>query len=123
MTFNIIAQVILFGIALSMDAFAVSVTSGLTYKDINIKRTFFIAITFGVMQALMPLIGYWLVEGISQIVGVAGGETAGNIMALIVTWVAFVLLLFIGGRSIGNGCRYRYRCFSNRCSFPCRYIK
>ena len=100
MTFDIIIQVILFGIALSMDAFAVSVTNGLTYKDMNGKKSLFIAITFGVMQALMPLIGYWLVEGISQIVGAAGGETAGNIMALIVTWIAFILLLLIGGKML-----------------------
>ncbi len=100
MSVDIIVQVFLFGIALSMDAFAVSITSGLTYRDINIKKSLFIAITFGVMQALMPLIGYWLVEGISQIVGTAGGETAGNIMSLIVTWLAFILILLIGGKML-----------------------
>ena len=62
MTWEIILKIILLGIALSMDAFAVSVTDGLTYTDINKKKSFFIAGVFGFMQALMPLVGYWLVE-------------------------------------------------------------
>ena len=100
MTFQIISQIILFGLALSMDAFAVSITSGLTYKDINKKKIFFIATTFGIMQALMPLIGFWLVEGISQIVGQSGSAQAGNIMSLVVSWIAFGLLVLIGGKMI-----------------------
>ena len=43
MTFDIIAQVMLLGIALAMDAFAVSVVDGLTYQDINKPKSFFIA--------------------------------------------------------------------------------
>ncbi len=100
MTWEIILQIILLGIALSMDAFAVSVTDGLTYTDINKKKSFFIAGVFGVMQALMPLIGFWLVEGISVLVGETGGETAGKIMSEVVSWIAFVLLLFIGTKML-----------------------
>ncbi len=96
MTWGIILQIILLGIALSMDAFAVSVTDGLTYTDIDKKKSFFIAGVFGVMQALMPLLGFWLVEGISVLVGETGGAQAGKIMSEVVSWVAFVLLLFIG---------------------------
>lgn len=86
-----------------MDAFAVSVTDGLTYTDINKKKSFFIAFVFGFMQALMPLIGYWLVEIISIIVGEAGGTQAGVIMSKIVTWVAFLLLLYIGSKMLIDG--------------------
>lgn len=100
MTIDIILKIILLGVALSMDAFAVSVTDGLTYVDINKKRSFFIAGTFGVMQALMPLIGYWLVEGIQQIVDATAGAKAGEIMAIVVGCVAAALLLFIGGKMI-----------------------
>ena len=46
MTFEIIAQIVLLGIALSMDAFAVSVTDGLIYQDINKKKALFIALVF-----------------------------------------------------------------------------
>ena len=103
MTWNIILQIILFGIALSMDAFAVSIADGLTYTDINKKKGLFIAITFGVMQALMPLVGYWLIEIITSIVGANGGVQAGQIMSLIVAWIAFGLLILIGGKMLIEG--------------------
>lgn len=103
MTWNIILQIILFGIALSMDAFAVSIADGLTYTDINKKKSLFIAITFGVMQALMPLVGYWLIELITNIVGTNGGDQAGQIMSLVVAWIAFGLLILIGGKMLIEG--------------------
>ena len=103
MTIKIILEIILLGIALSMDAFAVSVTDGLTYTDINKKKSFFIAGVFGIMQALMPLIGFFLVEGITRIVGESGGASAGKIMSHIVSWIAFSLLLFIGGKMLIEG--------------------
>ena len=102
MTFQIIIQIILLGLALSMDAFAVSVTDGLIYQDINKKKIFFIALVFGIMQGLMPLIGYWLVE-IVELIVTGAGSNAGHIMALVVTWVAFGLLIFIGGKMIIEG--------------------
>ena len=102
MTIQIIIQIILLGIALSMDAFAVSVTDGLIYQDINKKIALFIALVFGVMQGLMPLIGYWLVELVEVLVN-GSGANAGNIMSAVVTWVAFALLLFIGGKMIIEG--------------------
>ena len=83
MTWTIILQIILLGIGLSMDAFSVALVDGLTMKDINKKRSFFIAGTFGVMQALMPLIGFWLVEIVEIIAGSVAGEKAGAITATI----------------------------------------
>lgn len=103
MTTQILIQVFLFGIALSMDAFAVSIVDSLVYTNINKKKGLTIALMFGLMQALMPLLGYWLVEGISQLVGVAGGEQAGKIMALVVTWISFSALLIIGGKMLIEG--------------------
>lgn len=100
MSAEIILLVVYLGLALAMDAFAVSITDGLVYKDINKKKALFIATTFGVMQAVMPLIGYWLVEGIETAVG---NDKYGNIMALIVTWLAFALLLFIGFKMLFEG--------------------
>lgn len=100
MSVEIILLVIYLGIALAMDAFAVSITDGLVYQDINKKKALFIATTFGVMQALMPLIGYWLVEGIEVAVG---NDKYANVMALIVTWLAFALLIFIGLKMLLEG--------------------
>lgn len=100
MSVEIILLVIYLGIALAMDAFAVSITDGLVYQDINKKKALFIATTFGVMQALMPLIGYWLVEAIEVAVG---NNKYANVMALIVTWLAFALLIFIGLKMLLEG--------------------
>ena len=100
MTFEILIQIILLGIGLSMDAFSVALTDGLTYSDINKRKSFFIAFVFGFMQALMPLIGFWLVEVIEIMAGANAGGKAGNIAATVVTWCAFGLLLFIGGKML-----------------------
>lgn len=103
MSIDIIIQVILFGIALSMDAFAVSVTEGLTFVDIDAKKSLFIATVYGVFQALFPLAGFFIVEIISRIVGASAGEKAGYIMATIVTWISFALLMYIGIKMLVEG--------------------
>ena len=107
MTFEILIQIILLGVGLSMDAFSVALTDGLVYEDINKKKSFFIAGVFGVMQALMPLAGFWLVELVETIAGDIAGETAGKITALVVVWIAFALLLFIGVSSMSSNNRKR----------------
>ncbi len=96
MTWIILVQIILLGIGLSMDAFSVALTDGLTYVDINKKRSFFIASVFGLFQALMPLIGFWLVEIVEVIAGEVIGAKAGEIASKVVVWLAFGLLLLIG---------------------------
>ena len=103
MTLEIIAKIILFGIALAMDAFAVSITDGLIYSDINKKKSFFIAATFGIMQALMPVIGFFAVEIVSLIVGNSGSAKAVEIFSIAITWVSFGLLIFIGGKMLIEG--------------------
>lgn len=96
MEFSILLQIFLLGVGLSADAFSVALTDGLTYSDLNKKRIFFISGVFGVMQAVMPLIGFWIVELVERIADDAAGAQAGNIVSQIVVWLAFALLLFIG---------------------------
>lgn len=96
MTFAVLFQILLLGIALSMDAFAVAVTDGLIYRDINKKKSFLVAGTFGIMQGLMPLIGFWVIELITILVGAQAGEEAGKILSTIVAYASFILLLLIG---------------------------
>ncbi len=108
MSWDVLLFVILMGFALSADAFAVSITYGLVYTDLNKKRTLFIALVFGIMQGLMPLIGFWLVELIQYIVtqsvgsaaGIEEGIKAGEILSTFVAWVAFFALLFVGGKML-----------------------
>ena len=100
MDFRIIIEVILLGIALSMDAFAVSVTDGLIYTNLNKRKAATIAGTFALMQALMPLIGYWIIELVIFFIGEQRGANIANIISLTLTWTAFGLLLLIGGKMI-----------------------
>jgi len=81
-----IIEVILVGIALSMDAFAVAVCKGLKMKRIDYRQAVIIALFFGGFQALMPLIGYFLGTGFRQYI-----EAVDH-------WIAFGLLAFIGGK-------------------------
>ncbi len=75
-------------IGLSMDAFAVSLSNGTVLKKASAFQTLKIAGMFGLFQGLMPVIGYWI---------------AGLFSAQIVAfdhWIAFGLLLFIGGKML-----------------------
>ena len=81
-------EIIFIGIGLAMDAFAVSVCKGLSMKKINWKNAIIIAIYFGIFQALMPVVGYFLGTAFSSIV-----ESVDH-------WIAFILLAAIGGNMI-----------------------
>ena len=78
------AEVLLIGIALSMDAFAVSVCKGLAMRRINWKQALAVGGAFGFAQALMPVIGWFLGSGFSAFIDKYDH------------WVAFLLLAFIG---------------------------
>ena len=83
-----ILEIILLGIGLAMDAFAVSICKGLSMKRMNWKNAMIIAFYFGVFQAIMPAIGYFL------------GTTFESFVTAIDHWIAFILLSFIGGNMI-----------------------
>ena len=100
MTWDILLQIILLGIGLSMDAFSVALVDGLTMRGINKKRSFFIAGAFGFMQGFMPLVGFWIVELVQVLAGTLAGEKAGYITSLVVVWLAFILLLVVGGKML-----------------------
>lgn len=100
MTFEILIQIVFLGFGLSMDAFSVALVDAFTMSNLNKKRMFFIATCFGVMQALMPLAGFWIVELVERIAGEYSGAQAGAIVATIVVWLAFSLLLIVGGKML-----------------------
>lgn len=81
-------NILFIAFGLAMDAFAVSITSGLTIKNLKIKHAFRIALFFGLFQAIMPLIG-WL-----------SGLTIKDFVMSIDHWIAFILLSFIGCKMI-----------------------
>lgn len=75
-------------VALSMDAFAVSICKGLAMRRITIKEAGIIGLWFGGFQALMPFIGYLL------------GSSFQSYITSIDHWIAFILLGLIGASMI-----------------------
>lgn len=75
-------------IALSMDAFAVSVTKGMTLRKLTKKMGVKIALAFGIFQGGMPLIG-WLL-----------GISFESYIKSVDHWIALGLLGFLGARMV-----------------------
>ena len=73
---------------LAMDAFAVSVVSGFTIKRLHLRHAIIIALSFGLFQAVMPVLG-WL-----------AGTGVRELIQHIEHWLAFGLLSFIGIKMI-----------------------
>ena len=83
-----IISIIFIAFGLAMDAFAVSITSGLTIKQLRINDALKIAIFFGLFQAIMPLIGW------------SAGLGFRDFISSIDHWIAFGLLSLIGCKMI-----------------------
>ena len=82
-------EILLIGIGLSMDAFAVAICKGLAMPDkVDRKGALLIALYFGVFQAVMPALG-WLL-----------GSQFARYVTQMAPWIAFVLLALIGGNMI-----------------------
>lgn len=93
MTFGIILSVILSGISLSMDAFAVSICDGMIYRDLSRRKAVIIPLTFGLFQAVMPIIGFYV------------GMAFMRYIEAFDHWLAFAILVIIGGKMIYDGAR------------------
>ena len=81
-------DIFLIGIALSMDAFAVSICKGLSVKKVSAKHVLTVGVYFGGFQALMPTLGFLL------------GYRFESFITSIDHWIAFILLALIGGNMI-----------------------
>lgn len=79
-------EIFLTGVALAMDAFAVSICKGIKMKKLKWSHLVIIAIFFGGFQMLMPLLGWLLGSQLVQYI-----EKFDH-------WIAFGLLAFIGGK-------------------------
>lgn len=81
-------EVLILAVALSMDAFAVSIGLGSKHKKKTASLALMCGIYFGIFQALMPLIGY------------LGGKGILGWVESYAPWIAFLLLLLVGGKMI-----------------------
>jgi putative Mn2+ efflux pump MntP len=84
----LLSDIILIAIGLAMDCFAVSIACGMAMKKVDAWPTLRMAFFFGLFQAMMPLMG-WLV-----------GSHFRTYIESCDHWIAFLILLFLGGRMI-----------------------
>lgn len=83
-----LVELFLIAVGLSMDAFAVSVCKGLSLGKIKPKHMLIAGLWFGGFQGLMPAIGYFF------------GSFFTDFITSVSHWIAFILLVFIGGSMI-----------------------
>ena len=95
---TLVLNSILLGFGLSMDAFSVSLVNGLREPDMPKSRMARITGVFGGFQMLMPMVGWICVRTILDLF---------QSLTKYIPWIAFGLLLYIGGRMIVEGIRNR----------------
>ncbi len=92
----IVLTIFLIAVSLALDAFAVSVSSGISVPGFGWRQAVKMGCWFGAFQFLMPLLGWAL------------GSSVSRYIEAVDHWIAFGLLAFIGGRmiwgSLKRGC-------------------
>ncbi|MFA6149468.1 MAG: manganese efflux pump MntP family protein [bacterium] len=78
-------------VGLAMDAFAVAIATGIALGTVSGRQTFRLAFHFGLFQFLMPVIGY------------LAGMTMERYIMGYDHWLAFALLVYIGGKMVYEG--------------------
>lgn len=86
-----IIEIVILGVALAMDAFAVTVSNVFCYRGASRARLLMLPVAFGIFQGLMPLLGFFL------------GGLVGNIIEQYAGIVTLVILGLIGGNMIKEG--------------------
>jgi putative Mn2+ efflux pump MntP len=75
-------------LGLAMDAFAVSIASGVTIQQMRLRQTLTIALSFGFFQGIMPILGWMAGLGFREHI------------AAYDHWLAFLLLAGVGAKMI-----------------------
>lgn len=88
-----IVQSLLISVSLSMDAFAVSLSNGLTAKKMPVKYMILTALSFGLFQGIMPLVGYLL------------GSLFEKWIEVAVPIIGFCILFLLGTKMIFDSVR------------------
>lgn len=83
-----LSELFILAVGLSMDAFAVAIGKGLSVREAKIKHMTIVGLYFGLFQAGMPLIGYFL------------GKQFEQYITTFDHWIAFVLLGLIGANMV-----------------------
>ncbi len=88
-----LSATILLAFGMSMDAFAVSISKGASLNKPKFSEALRTGLIFGAVEAITPLIGWGL------------GMLASQFVLEWNHWIAFVLLVFLGGRMLIEGWR------------------
>jgi manganese efflux pump family protein len=83
-----LSTILFLAVALAMDAFAVSVSSGIAITRLHIHHALRMAVFFGFFQATMPIAGWW------------AGRFAAEMIRAVDHWIAFGILSFVGIKMI-----------------------
>lgn len=98
-------SLIVLAIGLSMDSFAVSLTSGVLMLPFTTRRAIKLALILAVFQGTMPIIGWLLGVGFREAI-----EAYDH-------WIALILLLYLGGRMIYESTqKEKQECFDPCCT-------
>lgn len=93
-----LGSLFILAVGLSMDAFAVAICKGLSIRNLRWRNAVIVGLYFGVFQAVMPLIGYFL------------GTAFTDLISNIDHWIAFLLLGIIGGNMIRESLSHEEDC-------------
>lgn len=85
-----IAEIILIGIALSMDAVAVTISNSMVYSHQK-RKLMLLPVFFGLFQGIMPVFGFFLGSFISKFINKYSGI------------ITLIILGFIGGKMVYDG--------------------
>jgi putative Mn2+ efflux pump MntP len=109
-------SIVLIGFSLAMDAFAVSVSSGISIKDLRVFHALRASFSFALFQFAMPVAGWYL------------GMAFAAYIQVFDHWVAFGLLALIGGKMLFEALKEKKekegtggRCRDIR-SLPCLFL-
>lgn len=86
------------GVGLAMDAFSVSLANGLNEPKMRGGKICLIAATFAFFQALMPMLGWFLVHTLAE---------KFTAFQKWIPWIALLLLSFIGGKMLVDGIKHK----------------
>ncbi|HEY70545.1 MAG TPA: manganese efflux pump [Anaerolineae bacterium] len=84
-------EIFMLAVGLAMDSFSVSLGAGASGYAMDPRSAVRLAFHLGLFQFLMPIVGWCL------------GNSVAQLIASFDHWIAFLLLLFVGGRMIRDG--------------------
>ena len=105
-----ILSILLIAVSLAMDAFAVSISNGISQKKSRFPEAFATALSFGVFQGVMPFLGWAL------------GSSFSARIEKVDHWIAFALLAFIGIHMIVEAVRGGDSCESGSAVFSIKTL-